>query len=294
MDKFCPPVVDVMLIRRAFLFVLLFVGLCPRYLLAQEAPISSEERSIVETMLDEVKSDIKGSYYDPKYHGVDLDPRFKDAKEHIKNAKTYNQAIASVAWALRPLNDSHTFLVPPRRTSKMIYGYQIAMVGDGCYVMAVEPGTDAEKKGLKVGDRILSLNRVNLNRDNLWEVNYLFRVLRPQAADELVLRGSDSIEHTLVINPKVTTERYNITVGIDYGDMIRESESYWHTMRRRSHTLGESLIIWSLPTFVVNEKAIDEMMGQSNKYPAMILDLRGDGGGSVEALLRRNWKCRGS
>ena len=268
------------------ILVLYLQGSIGRICLAQEAPISSLERSIVDTMLKDVKADIKSNYYDPKFHGMDLDQRFNEAKEHIKSAKTYNQAIAAVAWALLPLNDSHTFLLPPRRTYKMLYGYQFAVVGDGCYVTAVEPETDAEKKGLRVGDRIVTLNKVTPNRGNLWEVNYLFRVLRPQAADELVLRSPDGTERTLVINPKVTSERVINYLGIDYWDLIRESQSYSHLMRRRSFTVGDSVIIWNLPTFAVDEKAIDEMMGQSSKYPAMILDLRGDGGGSVNTLLR--------
>jgi C-terminal processing protease CtpA/Prc len=271
--------------RLGALAILLFFSSFCVASLPQEAPINSEERSIIETMLQDVESDIKGSYYDPKFHGVDLDSRFKQAAEHIKTATTYNQAIASVAWALRALNDSHTFLIPPRRTYKFIYGYQYMMVGDGCYISAVEPGTDADKMGLKVGDRILALNKVTPNPENLWEVGYLFRTLRPQAVDELALRAPDGTERTLRVPPKVTQEASRLGVGIDYWDLVRESQSYRNLLHRRSYSVGESVIIWKFPTFSVDEKAADDMLGQSSKYSAMILDLRGNGGGSGNTLL---------
>ena len=147
----------------------------------QEAPIDPQERRVVETVLGDVVKDVKNNYYDPKYHGVDLDALFQEAKERVKAAKSYNQALAIVAWVLRQLDDSHTFLIPPRRAHKRIYGYSYAMIGDECYVIAVQPGSEAEKQGLKVGDRILSFNSIVPAHDNL------FRVLRPQAADDLVL-----------------------------------------------------------------------------------------------------------
>ncbi len=273
------------ILQCAILLVFLQISMSARSS-AQEAPINSQERSIVEAMLDDVKSTIKGNYYDPKFHGVDLDARFKEAKDRVKTATTYNQAIATVAWAIRPLNDSHTFLIPPRRTYRMDYGYQFATVGNQCYVLAVKPGADAERKGLKVGDQIVSLNKVSPSPENLWELHYIFRVLRPQAADELAVRSPDGSQRVLNVMPKVTGERMHIFQGLDYWDLVREWQSNQRVVQRRSANVGEAAIIWNFPTFTVNEKAIDEMLGESRKYPAMILDLRGNGGGYVATLQR--------
>jgi len=272
-------------VRSLIAFCIVAVGFCAQ-VIAQEAPINSQERSIVESMLDDVKDTIKGHYYDPKYHGVDLDARFKEAKEKVKSATTFNQAIATVAWAIRPLNDSHTFLIPPRRTYRMDYGYQYTMMGNDCFVIAVKPGSDAEKKGLKVGDQVITLNRVSPSPENLWELNYIFRVLRPQAVDELAVRSPDGTQRVLQVAPKVTGERMHIYQGLDYWDLVREYQSYQRVMERRSAKVGEAVIIWNFPTFAVNEKAVDEMLADSSKYPALILDLRGNGGGYVTTLQR--------
>ena len=87
----------------------------------QEAPIDPQERRIVEDILGDVIKDVKNNYYDPNYHRVNLDVLFQEAKERVKVAKSYNQALAIVAWVLRQLDDSHTFLIPPRRAHKRIY-----------------------------------------------------------------------------------------------------------------------------------------------------------------------------
>lgn len=250
-------------------------------LAGQEVPIDPQERRVVETILGDVIKDVKNNYYDPKYHGVDLDALFQEAKERVKAAKSYNQALATVAWVLRQLDDSHTFLIPPRRAHKRIYGYNYAMIGDECYVVAVQPGSEAEKQGLKVGDRILSFNSIVPTHDNLWEIDYLFRVLRPQAADALVLSSLDGTQRTLMLSPKVTTEHYDVA-GKDSSWYDRPPQE----SPQRSHTVGKSVIIWNFPTFMVSEEAADKLVRESENYPAMILDLRGNPGGAVTALLR--------
>ena len=42
-------------------------------------------------MLNNIKNEIKNSYYDPKFRGLDLDARFKDAEEKIKQATSLGQ-----------------------------------------------------------------------------------------------------------------------------------------------------------------------------------------------------------
>jgi C-terminal processing protease CtpA/Prc len=247
----------------------------------QEAPIDPRERHIIEIVLGDVVQDVKSNYYDPKYHGVDLDALFKEARERVNAAKTYNQALAIVAWVLRKLDDSHTFLITPQRSHKRVYDYKYTMISDECYIFAVQPGSDAEKKGLKVGDRVLSFNSIVPTHDNLWEINYLFRLLRPQAADELVLQGLDGAQRTLMLSPEMTAEHYSVA-GKDSSWYERPPQE----SPQRSHVFGKSVIIWNFPTFTVPEEAADKLVADSGNYPAMILDLRGNGGGAEQTLLR--------
>ena len=105
-------------------------------------------------MLKVIKEDIKRNYYDATYRGMDLDARFAAADEKMKGATSLGQIFGIIAQAMADLNDSHTFFIPPSRITKTQYGWQMKMVGETCYVTAVKPGSDAEAKGLKVGDAV--------------------------------------------------------------------------------------------------------------------------------------------
>jgi len=108
-------------------------------------------------MLKVIRDDLKKNYYDPSFHGMDVDARFKTAEEKLKKATSLGQALGIIAQTLLELNDSHAFFIPPPRPERVEYGWYMQMIGNKCYVVAVKPGTAAEATGLKVGDEVLSV-----------------------------------------------------------------------------------------------------------------------------------------
>src|SRR5215471_17287281 len=151
--------------------------------------LSSLDRERARGMLNVIKGDLKKNYYDPAMHGMDLDARFKAADEKMNGATSNGQLFSIIAQALIDLNDSHTFFIPPQRTSRTEYGWQMHMVGEHCYVTAVKPGGDAEAKGLKVGDAVLSVDRFTPDREHLWIIKYLYYSLRPAGGMSLVVQS---------------------------------------------------------------------------------------------------------
>src|SRR6266446_239783 len=129
-------------------------------------------------ILKTIKDEIKKGYYDTEFHGIDLDKRFKQAEEKIDQATSIGQIFGVIAQVLSEFEDSHLFFVPPSRVNRIEYGWQMQMIGDKCYVVAVKPGSDAEAKGLKVGDLIYSLDGIKPVRENLWTLRYLYYSLR--------------------------------------------------------------------------------------------------------------------
>lgn len=114
-------------------------------------------------MLKLVETDIKGNYYDPTFHGLDLEGRFEQARREITAAKSQDEAFLDIAGAVAALNDSHTRFIPPARPYGVDYGWNMQAIGDAsCYVVAVRPGSDAASKGLRPGDRVVSVNGVKV------------------------------------------------------------------------------------------------------------------------------------
>jgi C-terminal processing protease CtpA/Prc len=244
-----------------------------------------------QAMLKLIKDDLKKNYYDPNYHGMDVEARFKVADEKIKQATSLGQIFGTIAQVLLELDDSHTFFVPPERSYRSEYGWQVQVIGDRAYVVAVKPGSDAEAKGLLPGDEVRSVDGVRLGRKNLWVFEYLYHALRPQPGMHLSIVKPDGKEVELDVLTKLREGKriLNLTfndMGGDYFDLIREAENESRLHRNRWVETGEDLMIWKMPNFVMSKENVDAMAGKFRKHKALIIDMRGNGGGYVEALLQ--------
>lgn len=258
--------------------------------LAQET-VSNFDRERGRTMLNIIKGDLKKHYYDPTFHGVDVEARFKEADEKIKRATNLGQVFGSVAQFLIELDDSHTYFLPPSRAYTTDYGWQMQMVGEKCYAVAVKPGSDAEKKGLQEGDEIYSIDGFAPLRDTIWKINYFYHALRPAPGMRLVVIKPDGREHELEILARIKEGKRitNLTTfgsGADIFDLIRQRENEARLYRHRYLELGEDLFIWKMPAFDLEEHKVDEMVAKFKKRKTLILDLRGNGGGYEITLLR--------
>jgi C-terminal processing protease CtpA/Prc len=247
---------------------------------------SSTERDRARTMLRTMKEDIKKYYYDPNFHGMDLDARFSAADEKLKTATSLGQLFGIIAQAMVDLNDSHTVFYPPARTTSTEYGWQMQMVGDRCYVVSVKPDSDADKKGLKSGDEIVSINGVGPNRNTLWKMRYFYYSLAPRSSLKLLVQapGAEPRELDIVASIK----QLKTTVDMNYDNFIqavREAQSERPLNAHRYNNMDD-VFIWKMPQFDLSESQIDEMMGKVKNRKALILDLRGNGGGAETTLLR--------
>ena len=253
--------------------------------------VSSFDRERGRMMLNTIKDDLKKNYYDPGFHGVDVEARFKEADEKIKKASNLAQVFGSIAQFLIELNDSHTFFLPPGRHFTTEYGWNMQMIGDKCYVVAVKPGSDAEAKGLKEGDEIYSLDGYGPVRENIWKINYFYHALRPAPGMRLVVIKPDGREQQLDVMAKVTEGKRVIDLtggggGSDIFDLIRKQENEARLHRHRYHEIGDDLFVWKMPAFDLEEPKIDEIVGKVRKRKTLILDLRGNSGGYEKTLLR--------
>lgn len=254
----------------------------------QQGPPSSLDRERSRAMLGAIKDDLKSGYYDPNYHGMDLETRFRAADEKIKQAASLGQIFGIIGQVLSELDDSHTFFAPPSRSTRTDYGWAMQLIGTKCYVVKVKPKSDAEAKGLKEGDEISSIDGRVPVRENIWKLNYLYHALRPQPGMRLVVIKPDGTQKQIDIVAKVEQGRRmkDLTDGFDLYDLIRGDEKQEILGRSRYIEAGDDVFIWKMPEFNLTKEGVDELVDKFRKRKALILDLRGNGGGYEETLLR--------
>lgn len=242
-------------------------------------------------MLKTIKDDLKNNYYDPTYHGMDIEARFKTAEDTLKQAASLGQLFGIIAQVLTDLHDSHTFLLPPGRSSRTEYGWQMRFVGNKTFVVSVKPGSDAEAKGLRPGDEVVSVDDIALTRENIWIFQYLYRTLRPRPGMHIVALKPDGKEARLDVVAKVEQKKRVMDFteeggGSDIWDLIREDENESRLHRHRYIEIGADVLIWKMPAFDLEKNKVDEMVDKFKTGKGVILDLRGNGGGAEETLLR--------
>jgi C-terminal processing protease CtpA/Prc len=241
-------------------------------------------------MLAAIQTDIKKNYYDPSFHGNDLDAHFKEADEKIKQAASLNEVLGIIASAVMAFNDSHTYFDPPRRATRVEHGWQIQMIGDNCYIVAVQPGSDAEAKGLKPGQRVLSVEGVNVTRKDLPNLQYIFYVLSPRTGMNLVVEKPDGQRSQLTVMARVHESKtvIDLQTGMasDRSNLTREWETLARLNRHRYYEFGNDVFLWKMPHFDLPDGQIDELMDKVKKRQALVLDLRGNSGGAESVLLR--------
>ncbi len=255
---------------------------------ARAQSISSYERESGRQMLKMIKLDVEKYYYDPAYHGIDLDARFKEADEKIKKATSNGQIFGVIAQALLDFNDSHLFFTPPPRVSRVEYGWQMKAIGDQCYVVSVKPGSDAEAKGLKPGDTVISVDGFEPSRDVLWKMQYYYYSLRPQPGMRVVVQSPGGQPRQVDVMAKIYSGKKQVDLqdSINWLNLEVEAQNEAHLNRHRFAESGD-LVIWKMPGFdIYDEKEVDSLMDKVKGRKALILDLRGNGGGYVVMLKR--------
>jgi C-terminal processing protease CtpA/Prc len=220
---------------------------------------------------------------------MDVDARFKAAEEKIKQATSLGQAFGVIAQALLDLNDSHTYFRPPALGVRAEYGWEMQMIGDRPYVVAVEPGSDAAAKGLKPGDLIVSIDNFRPSRKELWKMEYYYNVLSPRKGLHLVVQSPGAGPRELDVAARMVTSKrsYNLTGGgssdIDINEILRDAEDSSKALYHRYRRAG-GVFIWKMPLFGDPEN-VEKMMNDEVKgASALILDLRGNPGGAIETL----------
>jgi C-terminal processing protease CtpA/Prc len=240
-------------------------------------------------MLRDAHENVKKYYYDPKYHGVDIDALYRDYNSRMQNAASLSQAFSLIASYLDALHDTHTFFSPPARPYRLDSGYRLQMYGENCFITRVRPGTDAESK-VHPGDQVLGYNNYAVSRSAFWQMNYYFNDLAPQQVSSLDLRDPGGAERKVTVDAKIRELKKRVDItgqdgGYDLWDVIREQQNFDHVSRQRWVDVGD-VMVWKMPEFEMEDHTVDHIFADARKHQTLILDLRGNPGGAAVTLER--------
>ena len=235
---------------------------------------SKKSREYSLQMLDEMQEILKEYYYDPKFRGIDLKARIEAAKARVKTLEYNWQMYRVLVQVLMDFNDSHTRMILPPRSDYFQYGFGVQMIGDECFITSVKKDSDAARQGVETGDQILFLGKFKPTRRDLWKMMYVLYKLDPADTLDLKIRKPDGTEKALTVKAKTMTERQFLA------EQKNRKEKKKYEPFKCQELSGE-LIACKLDSFVVEKSDIEKMMKQAARYPKLILDLRGNGGGYV-------------
>lgn len=240
------------------------------------------EKGRMKSILKIVKDEVKKNYYDPTYHGIDLDERFKRAEEKLSTATSTGQALAIIAQVLIDFDDSHLYLSPPSTNLAVEYGWRMQAYGDKVFITQVKPGSDAEAKGLKPGDQVLAVSGFRPSKKELWKVLYYYNVISKR--NSLVLNtlspGSETpreleIKSQIKNRPQAITFETYYRLFDDFYDEENDKHRFWK--------FG-GITVWKMPSFTFEPDDVNSLMERALGGSSLIIDLRGNGGGYVKTL----------
>lgn len=242
------------------------------------------EKDRMKSMLKIVKSSVKKEYYDPNFRGIDLEARFAKAEERLSQATSTQQALGIIAQVLIDFNDSHLFLIPPATDLVVQYGWKMQAYGNDVYVTSVKPKSDAEAKGVKVGDLIVGIGGFKPNRKELWKINYYYNTISKRDRMALTLLSPGSSEPRTV---EVMSDMKRQPQKITFQTYFRAFDDFYNEEndKHRFQTIG-NINVWRMPGFDFDPNQVDLLMHRFTSGQPLIIDLRGNGGGYVKTLER--------
>ncbi|MGD0801682.1 MAG: S41 family peptidase [Terracidiphilus sp.] len=268
--------------RTALLFALLLSGSIVLLRAQQPAPQKMDSLALQDAhaMLHQGYDEIRKNYYDPTFHGVDLDKTYQQYNARLDASTDVNDAYRVIEAFMLSLHDSHTNFMPPKRANPSTPGFSMKMIGDKCLITRIRPSTDAASK-LHVGDQVLTLDGFKVELAHFDEMLYFIQVLSPGPYMVLDLLNPAGEHRKETVNAEVHYGKY----GIDIGGSSQNSsiEKIMHLRRSRFFDIGDTFI-WKMPTFLVPFPDMDTAADKAKKYKNLIIDLRGNSGGAEDTV----------
>ncbi len=234
-------------------------------------------------MLGIARDEVVKEFYDPARVGPEFSVRCQAAYNALATAKSNDEALMIIAQPFLDIDDSHTRFLPPSRKDHVQHHWKFQAVGPDVFVSEVDRGSDAEKQGLKVGDKLLSIDGIEPTRANRRLLQYLLYSLAPRTGMRVVAQAPGQSLRTLDVRGEVrpgTTLR-EFRNDRDRTELELEAENEDARRKSRLVEFPEGVLVWKLRQF--DPEKIAGGLGKVASAKAVILDLRGNPGGYVQS-----------
>jgi len=234
-------------------------------------------------MLGLARDEVVKEFYDPARVGPDFLARCRAAHEALASAKSNDAALLLIAQPFLDIGDSHTVLIPPARRDRVDHHWKFHAVGEEVFVREVDPGSDAAKQGLRVGDKLLNVDGLSPGRANRFLMQYFLYGLAPRSGMNVVAQAPGQPPRQLAIRGEVKTGANvrNLRREGGFYDLVVESENEDRKRRSRFAELPGDILVWKLHEFDLDK--IPAGLSKARSAQTVVLDLRRNPCGLVRA-----------
>lgn len=266
-------------IRSAICLFCAFAAVVPAARAEQSIDLArADSRRIVEVLAN----DIEKRFYDASLNGIDVKRLADETKQRINGLNDFGQMQTAIWEFVLKMGDSHTRYVPPQLTITPSFGFKARGIGNEVRVVSITKHGPAEKAGVQLGDQVLAMNGVRVNRENVADTLLYFTRLRPvrMLVIDYVRAG---VQDRLQIEPDIRrepAERRLDDISDFYKDVVElENEAHENPFLYGS---VDDMGYVKLTEFAGGLPEV--VMWKIKNSKAVIVDLRGNPGGNTEVL----------
>jgi len=254
--------------------------------------LDSDDIYTARNILSRARDVVLDHYFPRDKVGPSFEAACTSADAALGHATDLNEAYTLVAGAIMSVDPRIRFY-PPLRAARADYGWRWRLIGDSAYVTQLDHVGDAVTKGLKLGDKILSIEGLPLNRGSYQQLSYLFNTLAPRPGLNVLVQSAGGEPRPLAIAATLRPQRRVRTMGslshFTVERVLTETEKKhladFKNIQTHLHRVGD-VLIWKAVDLRRRIPDIADGLKKAATARALILDLRGQYARRSEPALR--------
>jgi carboxyl-terminal processing protease len=249
-------------------------------------PVSTLTREGRIIVFDDVWETVHARYYDPAFHGIDWEAARAHFRPLAADAPSVAEFYAILRRMLGQLRDAHTRVYAPdersdwQRPRFISVGISVREVNGQAVVIAVEPGSEARRAGLRAGDSITSV-------DHEPALAVFARRLNDQPGASTVAAARLRAMATIFDGARETLVRVGWTDagGRERFTSLRREWRNREPVLRVRRVGGYGVVEFEAFTQTITVDLMRALAGDRLRgLRGLVIDLRNNGGGEAEAM----------